>query len=610
MKQVILFIGLYCFAMSNLLADEPYTYCDLKTNKKYLFIDNQEVLKNSWLNIFEDIYINYPVLVTDSQAAPVKKINSLFHYWCIDYMKSEPFKVEILAHAQNNFKSYLRNSTENRYRYSNYEYNNISKFVPKLKDVEFSFQYLFDAMLAVQVKFTYTLTGGIIDNDTKFGLVKMYYISLKNAQTSNITGLFEPSKINTLEQLIQNKTKAILAKNHSFFNEQKAKFDALDIYDGNTEMDDETDIQHTTNLQIYKTKDIKLADLTMNLNPFFVTFMIPSNSPFTQQTYGFGFAIRINISELRSYVKTTGLLSGIINWKIDPTKNLHDINLHKYNYNQTELINWRNDNPYQKSPGKGVKSVKTYIQYQPDSSKKVLNKQTFYTQMGQLQKEEYFSNDKVSSWTYYEYDVKNRLSKIINYSYNDIKSSDEFSYDENNNLTAQKTFDQENNITEKRYFYMGNQVYEMQLSDIIDNSSSDNEDAITIYELNEEGQIINSHKISQAAEYTTVFDKGKIMASYSLKRPKDARLFTYNKNGQLHTVEYDNNRYLNLYEYDTNGYLMQESNYDSRMLKSKRVIINNAQGLPLTIKEFTGMYGYSNHDNAYYYSFDYEFWNK
>ncbi|MBJ7428066.1 MAG: hypothetical protein JHD28_03790, partial [Bacteroidia bacterium] len=499
---------------------------------------------------------------------------------------------------------------ENRYRYSNYEYNNISKFVPKLKDVEFSFQYLFDAMLAVQVKFTYTLTGGIIDNDTEFGLVKMYYISLKNGQTSNITGLFETNKINALEQLIQNKTKAMLAKNQSFFNEQKAKFDELDIYDENTEMDNETDIQHTTNLQNYQTKDIKLADLTMHLNPFFVTFMIPSNSPFTQQTYGFGFAIRINISELKSYVKTTGLLSGIINWKIDPTKNLHGINIHNYFYNQTELNNWRNDNPYQKSPGKGVKSVKTYIQYQLDSSKKELNKQTYYTQMGQLQKEEYFSNDKVSSWNYYEYDVKNRLSKIIHYEYNDIESSDEFSYDDNNNLIAQKSFDQENDFNEKQYFYMGNQVYELEPSDIIDNSSSDNEDAITIYELNAQTQIINSHKISQEAEYTTVFDKGKIMASYSLTRPKDARLFTYNKNGQLHTVEYDNNRYLNLYEYDANGYLTQESNYDSRMLKSKRVINNNAQGLPLTIKEFTGMYGYSNHDNAYYYSFDYEFWNK
>lgn len=589
--KVLLYIG-FCLAMLwpvKMVADDARSIRDIFTNQKVLYTSKYKELKNNPFNLYGEISADYPVLLEFPKA------NDKLYYYCVKYLESDSFKLEMLQRSRIASSIFLSRKSNSR-DYAPEIYQNYEQYLPEINDVEYKFLFLYDGLLAVQLKYNYKINSPYKDYQENFTMYKQIFVSINDGKLYNLQDLFSISKQSDLKKMLQKKADDVFNANKKVIQQELEE-----------DEDDDEDRAPTKN---NKAQEIKLNELMLTINPFGVVFSIPELSYNSSNYYGVPLQLNFEPASIKQYLNPLGPLNKLINYKMQFGTDLKNVNLHReLNYSrweQTYNIQQQNS-PYTMAPAEGVQSLTQYIKYknQHDSMLQKQRVLIFNTQ-GFLIEEDFYNDSKnvISGKTLYEYN-EHKLLKTIS-RFNGLKNTSkmEMSYDVNYNLIKIVERDDDDGKKINNFFYLGNTIYET-----IEEGTADENSEIREYHVNDFGKLINFGEYGQDPNYETIYNKQLPLGSFSYKRPAlDNSVYCYDDNGKLLTYQHDNGRHLYEFSYDKNGKCKQVLHIEYRTLKDSWKYTYNEQGLMKTCEMLDGIYNYNETNNVYHYKFDYSFY--
>lgn len=589
MKRLLPLLALLPFSLA---AQDTQSLTDFYSGKMLYYEDHYKPIKGNPFNLFDEIDASYPLL-KDYPAASAK-----LYYYSVPYLESDSFKLELLQRAKIASALYVANYSER----SLYEYNNSGNFLPRLKDSEYSFAFLFDGLLAVNLKYSYQLDFPG-DDDPNFELVKSIYIRLSDGKVFRPEDLLLPQKQHALKSEIEEQLNTYYKANKE--NIVKEMTDD----DGESDSDDEEGGDAGSLNKGPAPGEISLNELNIDISPLDVTLNIGEYSANSIRLRGMPYSIRYERDRFKLFIDPNGPLAKLITYNKTFVTSLHNVNM----YNEVHYRSWQSgfniqqDNDYTKpAPAKGVKAVSYYIRYKntPDSLRE-LQRRKIYDASGKLTDIEYYEGrpSKLRSKMHFEYNTAGLLVRttMINSRSDKKEGSKTFSYDSNNNLVSYTETDDDDGGSSASYHYDGLKVFET--------AHNDGETSKRTYELNSYGHIVSSANFGEQPQWKRYFDGDRELGSNNLKHPSmDNSLLCYNSKGQLLTVQMDNGRHLYEITYNAQGQPEQMVYFDSRQLKNLWIYEYNDRGLLSKETYYNNMSGFNRSDNTYYYSLEYEFY--
>lgn len=573
-------------------AGDEMTYTDFYTNSKITYVTKYQELKNNPFNLFDKIGVSYPVI------SGYPKANNRLYYYCVPYLETDSFKLELLQRSKIASGIYLANHVN---AYSRFMENNHTNLLPILTDVDFSIKFLFDGVLAVNLQYTYGLGAGGEELEEKFVMEKQLFIRLSDGQVTRPADLIALNKRSAFKSDLEQRIARFMA-------EQPAM-----IYVTDDERDDDGSTSGYSDikpLQAEKTP-IELNELVITISPYGVIVYIPPYSVNSSACKGVAADFSYSGAEFKTFLDAVSPLKNFLKYNKTFVTPLQGVNLVRETYlsNYAGAYNPQLSNKFFEKGPPGVKSVSQYIRYknQSDTAAK-LQLIRLYDKAGRLTEEQYFNNDKgpMSGNKKLEYNAEGLLVKITdNADRNDKTAYQWFTYDAAANLTEWKEKDSDGITVTHRYKYEN-----LVVTEIIESSEPDEQaDKIRVYSLTPGGKIISSWVFGEEMQWKNHYDGERLMASGSIKRPaQDNTIYCYNTAGKLLTIQRDNNRHLTEFNYNTRGELSYVTNMDSRQVKSRLQYEYNSRGLRTACTMNNEMYGYTSSGNFYRYLFVYAYY--
>lgn len=596
MKQTALLTLFLMLAGFTAQAGDEMTYTDFYTNSKITYVTKYKELKNNPFNLFEEISVNYPVI------SGYPKANNRLYYYCVPYLESDSFKLELLQRSKIASGIFLDNHVND---YSRYMQNNHTNLLPTITDVDFRLQFLFDGVLAINFAYTYSLGTGGEQLDETFVMEKQLFVRLSDGQVSKPADIISLNKRSAFKSDIEKRI-ADFAKEHppatgnTGYGENGEEGDDDGSYPYNTGQPPRSG-----------NPPVELNDLVLTISPYGVIVHIPAYSVNSTGCYGLPADFDIATAEFKSYLDAVSPLKNYLKYSKTFSTPLHGVNL----FRQTRYTGWtaafnpQHDNDiFAKAPA-GVKSVSQYIRYknQSDTAAK-LQRIRLYDKAGRLTEEQYYNNDKgpMSGNITFEYNTDGLLVKITNnMDRNDKTGYQWFTYDAAANLTEWKEKDNEGITVTHRYKYEN-----LTATEIMESSEPDDDaEKIRVYSLTPGGKIISSWNFGEEQQWKNHYDGERLLGSGSIKRPTlDNTIYCYNTAGKLLTVQSDNGRHLYEFNYNSKGELGNVTYMDSRQLKGRWIYEYNSKGQRTACTMSSDMYGYNSSGNFYRYLFEYAYY--
>lgn len=593
MKQPALLTLFLLLAGFTLRAGDETTYTDFYTNNKITYVTKYKELKNNPFNLFDEISVNYPVI------SGYPKANDKLYYYCVPYMETDSFKLELLQRSKIAAGIFLANHANDYSRYMN---NNHTNLLPTITDVDFRLLFLFDGVLAINITYTYSLGASGEQLDESFVMEKQLFIRLSDGQVNKPADVIALNKRSAFKSDIE---KRVIA----FALQQPATMQGDD--DNGNDGDDDNGYYSSGQPPRSETPPIELNDLVLTISPYGAIVHIPAYSVNSSACFGLAADLSYTTAELKSFLDAVSPLKNYLKYNKTFSTTLQGVNL----FRETHYTGWsatynpqHDNNIFAKAPA-GVKSVSHYIRYKNQSDTAAeLQRIRLYDKAGRLTEEQYYNNGngKMNGNKTFEYNTDGLLVKITdNADRNDKTAYQWFTYDAATNLTEWKEKDSDGITITHRYKYEN-----MTVTEITESSEPDDDaEKIRVYSLTPGGKIISSWNFGEAQQWKNHYDGERLLASGSIKRPTlDNTIYGYNTAGKLLTIQLDNGRHLTEFSYNTKGELTEVTHMDSRQLKGRWVYEYNSKGLRSACSMNNEMYGYGSGGNFYRYLFVYTFY--
>ncbi|GAL86031.1 hypothetical protein MYP_3260 [Sporocytophaga myxococcoides] len=605
----IFFIICFLIQLSPIMANDDRTVTDLYNHKKVAYKTVYTEIKNSSFNLFEPIDLTYPQLREKNGINNINVINRKLQQYCESVIKTDSFKFEFQEHAKLTFINSIKN-LERRSHYSIDLHDYYENFLPEINDINFSFSFLFDDLLKLNVEYVYHLGSGKFDENT-YSYTKSYYISLKNGKTYLSNSLFDESKISQLENYL--KTKAnILYKSISLDEKSESQNSEEGYEEERYEeegYEEEEEGSYVEPEVPESDMPLLLSNLDFQITPLYVSFRIPDDSPYTSNFKGQGVFLYLDINELTPFINLSGPLKAIGYFEKKYTTNRTNANIYKEQHSFWQpMDNYIQDTPFIHGP-KGVKSITYFVTHEHNNSKNVssprMSSKKIFNTRGLLEKKESYSEGMVYYIINYFYDTNDRLVRQENLNLSSEKSDiSDFIYDKKGNLIMHTHKDEYNMITEKVYYYRGDTVFE----DCRDKNAPF-ERRINIYTINKYGKIITSYTWGEESQFFDIYDRDKKMATVNSRYPKLYNtLFCYSTDGRLLTYEYDHDRKLYEFIYSADNKLTKIEHIQGQRVVERSEYSYGENGLPVKITRCEGIYNYYDFNNKNHYILEYEFY--
>lgn len=595
MKRTALLTLFLLLAGLTVQAGDETSYTDFYSNSKITYVTKYKELKNNPFNLFDEISVNYPVI------SGYAKANNRLYYYCVPYLETDSFKLELLQRSKIASGIFLAN---HRNEYSRYVENNYQNMLPTITDVDFRILFLFDGVLAVNFTYTYSIGASGEKLDETFTMEKQLFVRLSDGQISKPADLIAFNKRSAFKSELEKRI-AIFAQEHP------PAIDGSDDSENNGD-DDGSSGYYSGQLPLAEKPPVELNDLVLTISPYGATVHIPAYSVNSTACFGFPADLTFTTTELKSYLDAVSPIKNYLKYNKTFSSPLQGVNLireTRYSGYSAAFNPQHDNNIFAKGPA-GVKSVSQYIRYknQSDTAAK-LQRIRLYDKAGRLTEEQYFNNDKgpMSGNKTFEYNAEGLLVKITdNADRNDKTAYQWFTYDAAANLTEWKEKDSEGVTVTHRYKYEN-----LAVTEIIESSEPDDDDEkIRVYSLTPGGKIRSSWNFGEEQQWVSHYDGERILARGSIKRPTlDNTIYCYNTAGKLLTIQSDNGRHLTEFSYNSKGELDNVTHMDSRQLKNRWVYEYNSKGLRSTCTANSDMYGYGSGGNFYRYLFEYVYYD-
>jgi len=605
----IFFIICFLIQLSPIMANDDRTVTDLYTQKKVVYKTVYTEIKKSSFNLFEPIDLNYPQLRENNGINNINEINRKLQQYCESVIKTDSFKLEFSEHAKHAIEVSIKN-LERRSYYSIDRHNSYENFLPEISDIDFSFSFLFDDLLKLNVEYVYHLGSGKYDENT-YSYTKSYYISLKNGRTYHSNSLFNESKISQLENYLKSKAN-VLYKSISLA--EKSEDQNLEEgsegegYEGE-EYDGDEEAPYAEPKISESDMPLRLNNLDFQITPLYVSFRIQDYSPCTSNFKGQGIYLYLDINEITPFMNLSGPLKAMSHFEKKYTTNRTNANIYKELHSFWQpMDNFLQDTPFIHGQ-KGVKSIVYFVTNEHNNSKNIpsprMSFKEFFNTKGLLEKKEIYSEGLVYHRINYFYDTNDRLVRQEDLKPDSDKSDiSDFIYDKKGNLIRHTQKDEYNKITETVYYYRGDTVFEDYRE-----KSAPFERRISIYAINKYGKIITSYTWGEELQFINIYDRDKKMATVNSRYPKLYNtLFCYSTDGRLLTYEYDNDRKLYEFIYNTENKLTRIENIQGQRVVARSEYYYGENGLPVKITRCEGIYNYYDFNNKHHYTLEYEFY--
>lgn len=591
-----------CVLCIALKANDGKTIRDIVTGKKITYTYKYVDLKNNRFNLFDEISIDYPII----EGYP--KVNDKLYYYCVKYLETDSFKLELLQRAKL-ASSILLSRKGSKGNYSLYIYNNYDKFLPVLTDVDFEVKFLFDNILGIQIKYKYKIGNSSLSLDENFYMQRMFYFSLADSKMYTSEKLFAAGKMNALSADLKKKGQVI------FQTYKKAIEEELEEDAGEDDEDEDEDEEGGRKKGGDKRTAAKtdtgfvINEFEIELNPFGLNFNIPEFSLNSAFCMGVPLQVHYTIQEIQAYIDPKGPLRFLLNYNKQFVTTLKNVNIFRETHRDWRIpLNLQFDNTYYvTAPAMGVKSITQSIGYKAlTDSGCQKQKMREFDKDGKLVKESFYNsgNSEVSSSRLFEYNRQNLLSKVTDHSKNKKDHIMQFSYDAGNNLVERSEISSDGTKVTSRYYYDEKTAYEV-TEDVL-GAEKEN---IREYQLNEYGKIVCQTNFGEDCSYEILYSKDKELGSHGKRRPNlDNNIYCYSASSKLLTYQHDNGRHLYELKYDATDKITEMIHMDSRQITETWRYIYSSNGLLLNFIIDNGLYYYDNKSGIYRYKLDYEYY--
>lgn len=545
----------------------------------------------------KDMDVEYPILISMKDSLLQNKLNERLKKITLGQAGTDSLKLKLYKDHDEKIRTYftIYNKVQDQL---GGEARQISSFVPTLTEVDFSMVSYFHDVLTIIISFEYRTRYEEYLDDADFSYDEVYYFNLLTGAEYRSGSVFLPNAHASLAKLIDEKV------------QQAASGLTIEL-DGDASDFYEDAMKDASKKDRSLVKFNTYRDGILYPKAFCMAYYIPAFKACMLNIYGLNTTVRLEFSELKSFVNPTGpfgfLQTYVLPWGNPKKVYVSPSQPYPGDTRQLPKVMFTEIIPYQLSLP--VKKVTLYRTDKMNNTDKTTKEREYeYFKNGLLKSLVHFDQaDQVSSSLLYTYDAQDRLIKESRYQKKQLEFTKDYGWHISGNLSYMLETDRDESPTGTYYFY-GKDFILSERHEYF--SSAPKDGRCTKFTINPKGQvssIINqdAHQQTDYGPTDIMYTKlGKISASIMRSRPNlHSTLYVYDDAGNLLSFENDNGRYLNEYTWDEKNRLTVIRGYDSKRKTMEQRITWNNNNLPE--KTEIPQQG-SNYPRSW--EFKYEFW--
>ena len=589
--RLILFV--YLLLISHLAsAQDKHKIIDVLNNQVILYENEYDELKNSKMNFYDEIDVEYPILKDLKDSLVQKKINKRIKNIIVNQIETDSFRVKLFINLKQNLDVFFAINGKTHDELGEYRINEL-KFAPNIKDISYSFLTYFKNIICINIDYKYDTQLSDYKVDEDFHYYETYYYNLSTGKEYRPKDVFNRLYQKELSEKIREYVKKEM---------ENVAIDEIipeEQYDSEVSNEKQTEVIEKTLTNF----DINRAGIPY-LKAFSFAYYIPTWSACSRNIGGLETEVRFTIEEIKKYLNPTGPFGFLIQTHLKESNIIKNQNTNQINHyisNYPQIFAFEFDSVSVTGNIKSItinKVIDKYIKDNVTEKQESLFKKINYQKDGVIK-----SVTSRNQTIQFDFNNNRQLLKKVYIDNNKVIRVEDFKYDKNGNLIfhANSPID---DVKEIRHFFYGDNFY------IEENYNGAFENNYYKYSLDKNGLIVKKETISGAessnySESVFKYDQNnKLLLRYNPNENSLSGLvYVYDKNGNLLTYEYDSGRYLTEYKYDQNNNMILITQYDSKRVNSVKNIEYDIHKKPIKIE----ISGNSNSENQVYVVI-YEYW--